>query len=93
VKAGTGVDGSLPPRPFAREGRTGPVGTERVLIEVQPRGKGCLVRMEEYAITGIAARIPTVIADPILWIRNREALRRLEWVARGISRQKARSAG
>jgi hypothetical protein len=80
-----------PPRRFVLEAKTRPVGTERVLIEVVQRGKGCLVRMEEYAITGIAARIPTVIADPILWVRNREALRRLEWVARGISRQKARS--
>ncbi|MFE4949485.1 SRPBCC domain-containing protein [Leifsonia sp. NPDC056665] len=80
-----------PPKRFVLEAKTRPVGTERVLIEVVPRGKGCLVRMEEHAITGIASRIPTVIADPILWVRNREALRRLEWVARGISRQKARS--
>ena len=48
-------------------------------------------REGDYAADGIAARIPTPIVDPILWIRNREALRRLEWVARGISRQKARS--
>ena len=80
-----------PPRRFVLHAKTRPVGTERVLIEVVPRGKGCLVRMEEDAITGIAARIPTLITDPVLWVRNREALRRLEWVARGISRQKARS--
>jgi hypothetical protein len=80
-----------PPKRFALHAKTRSVPTGRVLIEVMPRGKGCLVRMEEYAITGIAARIPAVIADPILWVRNREALRRLEWVARGISRQKARS--
>ncbi|QNE36613.1 SRPBCC family protein [Leifsonia shinshuensis] len=79
------------PNRFVLEAKTRPVGTERVVIEVQPRGTGCLVRMEEHAVTGIAARIPTPIVDPILWIRNREALRRLEWVARGISRQKARS--
>lgn len=78
-----------PPRRFQLEAKTRPVGTERVVIEVRPRGRGCVVRMEEEAITGVAARIPRLIAEPILWIRNREALRRLEWVARGISRQKA----
>jgi hypothetical protein len=85
----TSVEVWDPPRRFQIEAKTRPVGTERVVIEVQPRGSGCVVRMEEEAITGIAARIPKAIADPILWVRNREALRRLEWVARGISRQKS----
>jgi hypothetical protein len=86
----TSVEVWDPPRRFQIEAKTRPVGTERVVIEVQPRGTGCVVRMEEEAISGIAARIPRAIADPILWVRNREALRRLEWVARGISRQKSR---
>ena len=89
----TAVEEWDPPRRFVIEAKTRPVGTERVVMEVQPRGSGCVVRMEERAITGIASRIPTVIADPILWIRNREALRRLEWVARGIARQKSRNGG
>jgi hypothetical protein len=81
-----------PPRRFQLEAKTRPVGTQRVVIDVQPRGSGCVVRMEEEAITGVATRIPKPIADPILWVRNREALRRLEWVARGISRQKSRGS-
>lgn len=88
----TSVEVWDPPRRFQIEAKTRPVGTERVVIEVQPRGSGCVVRMEEEAVTGVAARIPKAIADPILWVRNREALRRLEWVARGISRQKSRES-
>lgn len=88
----TSVEVWDPPHRFQIEAKTRPVGTERVVIEVQPRGSGCVVRMEEEAITGIAARIPKAIADPILWVRNREALRRLEWVARGISTQKSRAS-
>jgi Polyketide cyclase / dehydrase and lipid transport. len=87
----TAVEEWDPPRRFVIEAKTRPVGTERVVMEVRLHGSGCVVRMEERAITGIASRIPAVIADPILWIRNREALRRLEWVARGISRQKSRN--
>lgn len=75
-----------PPRRIVLEAKTRPVGTQRVIIEVRPRGRGCVVRMEEYAITGIAARVPAFIADPVLWVRNAEALRRLEWVASGRAR-------
>jgi hypothetical protein len=39
--------------------------------------------MEEFPHTGVVTRIPDVIADALLHVRNAEALRRLEWVARG----------
>ena len=54
-----------------------------MIIEARPRGGGCVVRMEEFPSSGPVALIPEAIADAILHIRNRESLRRLEWVARG----------
>ena len=79
----TRVDVWDPPRKMVLEAKTRPFGTERVIIEVRPRGSGCVVRMEEYPSSGPVALIPEAIADAILHIRNRESLRRLEWVARG----------
>jgi hypothetical protein len=39
--------------------------------------------MEEYPYSGAVTRLPGVLADSLLHLRNAEALRRLEWVARG----------
>jgi hypothetical protein len=72
-----------PPRRMVLEAKTRPFGTERVILEARPRGAGCVVRMEEYPATGLVTRIPDVLADAVLHIRNAETLRRLEWVARG----------
>ena len=47
------------------------------------RGGGCVVRIEEHPYTGLVTKLPGVIADTLLKIRNAETLRRLEWVARG----------
>ncbi|MDR6971812.1 SRPBCC family protein [Leifsonia shinshuensis] len=80
----TRIDEWDPPHRMVLEAKTRPFGSERVIIEVKPRGSGgCVVRMVEYPHTGIVTRIPGVIADALLHIRNAEALRRLEWVARG----------
>jgi len=39
--------------------------------------------MEEFPYSGPVTRIPDVLADSMLHVRNAETLRRLEWVARG----------
>jgi hypothetical protein len=72
-----------PPRRVVLEAKTRPFGTERVIIDVKPRKGGCIVRMEEYPYSGAVTRLPGVLADSLLHLRNAEALRRLEWVARG----------
>ncbi len=79
----TVVDTWDAPRRMVLEAKTRPFGRERVIIDVKPRGTGCVVRMEEYPIGGPARLIPRPIADLILHIRNVETLRRLEYVARG----------
>jgi hypothetical protein len=71
------------PRRVVLTAKTRPAGEERVIIDVKPRGSGCVVRMEEYPVAGPARLIPKPVADALLNIRNRETLRRLEWVARG----------
>lgn len=79
----TVVDTWDAPRRMVLEAKTRPFGRERVIIDVKPRGTGCVVRMEEYPIGGPARLIPRPIADLILHIRNVETLRRLEYVAKG----------
>ncbi|MFJ8894696.1 SRPBCC domain-containing protein [Leifsonia sp. NPDC102414] len=79
-----------PPRRMALEAKTRPVGKERVIIDVKPRGTGCVVRMEEYPVSGPARLIPKPLADLMLHIRNVETLRRLEHVARGRAAEQAR---
>lgn len=74
-----------PPHRLVLEARTWPIGAQRVTIEVRPSASGCVVRMEEHSVAGVAARIPRLIADPILYFRNAETLRRLEWVAKGMA--------
>lgn len=72
-----------PPRRMVLTAKTRPAGEERVIIEVKPRGAGCVVRMKEYPVSGPIRLIPKPITDAVLHIRNLETLRRLEWVARG----------
>lgn len=79
----TVVETCDPPHRMVLEAKTRPIGKARVIIDVKPRGAGCVVRMEEYAISGPARLIPRPLADLALHIRNIEALRRLEYVARG----------
>ncbi|MFF1632787.1 SRPBCC family protein [Leifsonia sp. NPDC058248] len=72
-----------PPHRMVLTAKTRPAGEERVILEVKPRGAGCVVRMKEYPVSGPVRLIPKPIADALLHIRNLETLRRLEWVARG----------
>jgi hypothetical protein len=79
----TRVDEWDPPRRMVLEAKTRPFGSERVIIDVKPRGVGCVVRMEEFPDSGPVTLIPGAVADAILHVRNGVARRRLEWAARG----------
>ncbi|MFI5250782.1 MAG: SRPBCC family protein [Gemmatimonadales bacterium] len=79
----TRVDVWDAPRRMVLEAKTRPFGSERVIIEAKPRGSGCVVRMEEFVLSGPLKLIPTPLMDLALDIRNRETLRRLEYVAKG----------
>lgn len=65
-----------------------PLGESRVQLDVEPHGRGCRVRITEKTIGGPAAHIPEAIVNIPLYLRNRETLRRLAYIAEG-----RRSAG
>lgn len=62
-----------------------PIGEARVTIDVKPRGTGCVVRIQEDAVKGPGTLIPKPILNVGLHIRNVETLRRLAFIAEGVS--------
>jgi hypothetical protein len=60
-----------------------PIGEARIVIEVRPHRDGCVVRMHEYAVRGPMQYVPSVLTDPLIDVRNREALHRLGYLAEG----------
>jgi hypothetical protein len=66
--------------------RAWPTGEGRVELEADDRGGQCHLTMREKATKGAAALIPDLIADPLLAVRNAEALRRLALLAEGRRR-------
>jgi len=62
-----------------------PVGEARVTIDLKPRGKGTIVRIQEQAESGPARLIPRPIRDLLLYWRNTETLHRLAYLAEGMS--------
>lgn len=86
----TSIDWS-PPHRMKLRAKVGPLGRAIVVIEVKPRGEGCVVRMSEEPVAGIARRLPRVLWAPLLHARNEEALRRLSFLAEG--RRRERDAG
>lgn len=72
-----------PPRRLVLRARGWPIGEAHVVLDVKPRGEGCVVRMQEYATAGPGALIPPPLLDVGLHWRNRETLRRLAYLAEG----------
>lgn len=64
------------------QARGWPLGEARVVIDVKPRGRGSVIRITEYADRG-PGRLIRRLLDPLVWLRNRETLRRLGDIAAG----------
>lgn len=65
-------------RRVALEARARPTGRARVEIELTPAADGhTRVSMSERAISGPGRLVPAALHDPVIRLRNREALRRL----------------
>lgn len=60
-----------------------PIGEARVLLEVRPHAEGCVVRLHEWPVKGPFQFVPKALFDPPVHLRNREALRRLAYLAEG----------
>jgi len=72
-----------PPRQFIIQPHGWPIGEALVTIDVKPRSTGCVVRIQEKAVKGPGALIPSAILDVYLGLRNVETLRRLAYLAEG----------
>lgn len=72
-----------PPRRAVISPKGWPVGEALVTIDVRPRSRGCIVRIQEKAQKGPAALVPNALLDVLLHARNIETLRRLAFVAEG----------
>ncbi len=60
-----------------------PLGEARVELVVEEHRRGCKVTIVENAVAGPGSWVPDLLMQPMVWIRNRETLRRLGWVAAG----------
>ena len=60
-----------------------PMGEAKVVITLQDQGAQCLVSIAEDAIRGPGKKVPKVMRDPMITVRNRETLKRLELMAVG----------
>ena len=75
-----------PPHRAVVRAKGWPIGEARVAIDVRPHGSGCLVRIQEEPVEGPGAWVPRVLTEPMLYLRNRETLKRLAYVAEGRQR-------
>lgn len=80
-----------PPRQMVLTARGWPIGEARVTIDVKPFGDGCIVRIQEEAISGPAKAIPPLLTDVLLHWRNAETLNRLAYLAEGLDSNAAAS--
>jgi hypothetical protein len=60
-----------------------PMGEAKIIITLEDRGGQCLVTISEDAIRGPGKKVPKVMRDPMITVRNRETLKRLELMAAG----------
>lgn len=80
-----------PPRRAVLTARGWPLGEARVTIDVKRRGDGCLVRIQEEAVSGPAVLVSPLIDLLLLW-RNAETLHRLAYLAEGTSARSGSTA-
>lgn len=72
-----------PPHAMTIQPRGWPLGEARVELTVEEHRNGCKVTIREDPVAGPGALVPGFLMQPAIWVRNRETLRRLGWVAAG----------
>ncbi|MFF2316355.1 SRPBCC family protein [Arthrobacter sp. NPDC058097] len=60
-----------------------PIGEAKVILTIEDLGEQCRVTMIEDAVRGPGLAVPKALRDPIITVRNRETLQRLELMAAG----------
>lgn len=79
----THVTASNPGQSIELIARGWPLGEAKVVITIEEQRTGCKVTMAEDAIKGPGTAIPKFILDPLITVRNKETLKRLELMASG----------
>lgn len=77
----TQVAVSEPGERLVLEARIRPLGQARVELTLTPTGQGTRVRMREDFFRGPGRLVPGPVRQSAMWIRNREALNRLVYLA------------
>jgi hypothetical protein len=83
INDSTRVTAAEPEKSLELVARGWPLGEAKVVITLQDQGNQCLVTIAEDAIRGPGKRVPKILRDPMITVRNRETLRRLELMAAG----------
>ncbi|WP_347109011.1 SRPBCC family protein [Paenarthrobacter sp. S56] len=84
INDSTSVTSVVPGRSLELLARGWPVGEAKVLLTLEEvPGDGCRVSISEDAVRGPGKLVPKVLRDPLIDVRNRETLRRLELMAAG----------
>lgn len=72
-----------PPNRLELEARSGPAGTARIAIEINPWGEETLVILDEHPLRGPGARLHNALLEAAIQLRHRRMLRRLAEVVEG----------
>ena len=72
------------PKSLVLQAKVRPFGSARIDLELSPSARGTQVAMTEEPSAPFIARIARRLFDPVIYIRNSEALRRLEDLVRKV---------
>jgi hypothetical protein len=72
-----------PPRRLVLKARGWPMGSARVVLEVEPTPGGCRISIDEDVLEGPGRLAPSALRQPLIHVRNVETLRRLRYLAEG----------
>jgi uncharacterized protein YndB with AHSA1/START domain len=81
IRDTTEVLESEPERRLVLEARARPAIVARVEVLLEPDGAGTHVVLAEEATGGLAAPLPRALYEPLLYLRNRIAVKRLQRLA------------
>jgi uncharacterized protein YndB with AHSA1/START domain len=79
----TSVLSSVPGSLLVLQARGRPLGEARVEMRLEDEPGGCAIVMTERAVAGVGRLLPRPVHDAAIGVRNREALRRLAFIAQG----------
>ena len=72
------------PHRLVLQAKVRPIGSARIALELSPSASGTQVAMTEEPCTPSIARMARRLFDPVIFVRNGEALRRLENLVRKV---------